>query len=140
MQRGLSFGRDSDQPGRGVGMTVFSAESTVDSFAGFPVRNYNVASAWYEQLLGCAPAFLPNEIEAVWELAEHRYLFIKVLPDDAGHAFNLFFLDTLDSFVDQAAERGLQPSTVETLANGVRRVVFHDPDGNGVGFGGAPAQ
>lgn len=121
-------------------MTVFPVESSVDSFAGFPVRNYDEALAWYERLLGCAPAFLPNEIEAVWELAEHRYLFIKVLPDDAGHAFNLFFLGDLDNLVDQAAGRGLQPSTVEVLQNGVRRIVFHDPDGNQVGFGGAPAR
>jgi len=120
-------------------MRVFTDESAVDSFAGFPVRSYDEAAAWYEQLLGCAPAFLPNDIEAVWELAEHRYLFIKVLPDDAGHAFNLFFVSDLDAFVTQAGARGLQPSTTETLENGVRRIVFHDPDGNEVGFGGAPA-
>lgn len=117
---------------------IFSDKVTIDSFAGFPVTDYHAAKDWYELLLGQPPALLPNDIEAVWELAEHRYLFIKVLPKDAGHAFNLFFLSDLDTFVNQVAERGLKPHKKERLSNGVRRVVYKDPDGNEVGFGGAP--
>jgi catechol 2,3-dioxygenase-like lactoylglutathione lyase family enzyme len=117
---------------------AFSGKVTVDSFAGFPVADYSAAVAWYERLLGCPPAFFPNDVEAVWELAEHRYLFIKVLPEDAGHAYSLFFLSALDSFVAQAAERGLHPMERETLADGVRKATYRDPDGNQVGFGGAP--
>jgi catechol 2,3-dioxygenase-like lactoylglutathione lyase family enzyme len=117
---------------------VFSDEVTVDWFAGFPVKDYATSLAWYERLLGCQPAFLPNDIEAVWELAEHRYLFIKVDLKNAGHTFNLAFLSDLDSFVAQVVERGLHPTKNETLSNGVRRVVYNDPDGNEVGFGGAP--
>ncbi len=118
---------------------VFS-DLTVDSFAGFPVKDYPSALAWYERLLGRPPAFLPNDIEAVWELAEHRYVFIKVLPEHAGHAFNLFFLSGLDGFVAQVTERGLHPDIDEVLSNGVRRLIFKDPDGNEVGFGGAPVK
>jgi hypothetical protein len=44
----------------------------VDLFAGIPVSDHERALAWYERLLGTAPAFLPNDVEAVWELAEHR--------------------------------------------------------------------
>ncbi len=117
---------------------VFSDDTTVDLFAGFPVRDYASASAWYERLLGCPPAFLPNEIEAVWELAEHRYIFIKVLPEHAGQAFNLFFISDLDRFTAAVSQRGLEPTKRETLSNGVRRVIYLDPDRNEVGFGGAP--
>ena len=117
-------------------MSVFPGEMTVDLFAGYPVRDYATTLAWYERLLGCPPAFLPNDIEAVWELAEHRYVFIKVLPEDAGHAFNLFFVSDLDEFTAQIAERGLEPAKCETLSNGVRKVLYTDPDGNEVGFGG----
>ena len=81
--------------------------------------------------------FLPNDIEAVWELGEHRYIFIKFQPEHAGHAFNLFFLSDLDGFIAQIAKRGLNPTTHETLGNGVRRITYSDPDGNLVGFGGA---
>ena len=119
---------------------VFSDELTADLFAGFPVKDYSVSLAWYERLLGCPPAFLPNDIEAVWELAEHRYVFIKVLPEQASHAFNLVFLSNPDIFIDQITERGLHPTKRETLSNGVRRIIYNDPDGNEVGFGGAPTK
>jgi|SRR6516165_4893147 hypothetical protein len=78
---------------------VFADGLRVDLFAGFPVREYATSAAWYERLLGCPPAFLPNEVEAVWELAEHRYIFIKFQPEHAGHAFNLFFLSDFDGFI-----------------------------------------
>jgi catechol 2,3-dioxygenase-like lactoylglutathione lyase family enzyme len=45
----------------------------LDLFAGIPVSDLARALAWYEQLLGFPPAFHPNDNEAVWELAEHRY-------------------------------------------------------------------
>jgi hypothetical protein len=41
--------------------------------------------------------------------------------------------------LSQIAERGLEPAEHETYANGVRKVIFRDPDGNEIGFGGAPA-
>jgi len=31
---------------------------------------------WYEQFFAGRPSFLPNDIEAVWEVAEHRYIYI----------------------------------------------------------------
>jgi hypothetical protein len=39
----------------------------------------------------------------------------------------------------QIAERGLQPAERETYRNGVRKATFRDPDGDEIGFGGAPA-
>src|SRR5215469_1334198 len=117
---------------------VFDDRLRVDLFAGFPVSDYSASATWYEHLLGCPPAFLPNDVEAVWELAEHRYIFIKFQPENAGHAFNLFFLSDIDRFIAQIAERGLNPTTQETLSNGVRRITYSDPDGSVVGFGGAP--
>jgi hypothetical protein len=47
----------------------------IDLFAGLPVNDYTGALTWYEGLLGSPPTFIPNDTEAVWELAEHRYLF-----------------------------------------------------------------
>ncbi|MCP3783028.1 VOC family protein [Micromonospora sp. A3M-1-15] len=112
---------------------------TVDLFAGLPVRDYRAAAAWYERLLGAPPSFLPNDTEAVWELAEHRYLFIEVRPDHAGHAMHTVFVDDFDARLAQIAERGLTPAERETYDNGVRKAIFRDPDGNEIGFGGGPA-
>jgi predicted enzyme related to lactoylglutathione lyase len=112
---------------------------TIDLFAGIPVSDYTAAAAWYEQLLGGPPAFLPNEIEAVWELADHRYVYIRVQPEHAGHAMHTLFVSDFDARVAQILEHGLQPAAQETYADGVRKVTFRDPDGNEIGFGGAPA-
>ncbi|HET8658676.1 MAG TPA: VOC family protein [Micromonosporaceae bacterium] len=111
----------------------------VDLFAGLAVRDYQRALAWYERLLGCGPAFLPNATEAVWELAEHRYLYIEVLPERAGYALHTVFVDDLDERVAGISARGIEPVSRETYENGVTKVTYRDPDGNEIGFGGAPS-
>jgi len=64
---------------------------TVYLFAGVPVRDFAAALAWYERLLGGPPSFFPHDTEAVWQLAEHRSVYVvqrpasaKSPPDDAG--------------------------------------------------------
>jgi predicted enzyme related to lactoylglutathione lyase len=116
------------------------AAMTLDLFAGVPVRDLATALAWYEQLLGHPPTFFPNDTEAVWELAEHRYVYIEQLPERAGRALHTVFVDDLDSRVEQIAGRGLQPTRQETYSNGVRKVIYVDPDGNESSFGGGPAE
>ncbi|WP_163507073.1 VOC family protein [Fodinicola acaciae] len=111
----------------------------VDLFAGIPVSDYRAAVSWYEGLLGAPPAFIPNDVEAVWELAEHRYVYVEVLPEHAGHANNTVFVDDFDARLAAMAERGHRPAETETYDNGVRKAIFVDPDGNRLGFGGAPA-
>jgi catechol 2,3-dioxygenase-like lactoylglutathione lyase family enzyme len=113
---------------------------TLDLFAGLPVSDYQRALTWYERLLGSEPAFVPNATEAVWELAEHRYLYIEELPDRAGHAMHTVFVDDLEQRVESIAARGIQPASRETYENGVRKVMYRDPDGNEIGFGGAPLE
>ncbi len=112
----------------------------LDLFAGIPVADYAGALKWYERLLGSVPAFFPNETEAVWELAKHRYVYIVQKPDHAGHAVHTLFVDDLDAIVTQIAAQGLEPAKRETYSNGVRKITYRDPDGNEIGFGGAPVQ
>ncbi len=111
---------------------------TVNLFAGLPVSDYQRALTWCERLLGSEPAFFPNATEAVWELAEHRYLYIAELPGRAGHALQTLFVDDLDERVGSIRARGIEPASQETYGNGVRKVTYRDPDGNEIGFGGAP--
>jgi catechol 2,3-dioxygenase-like lactoylglutathione lyase family enzyme len=113
---------------------------TVDLFAGVPVSDLQRALAWWEQLLGARPAFVPNATEAVWELAEHRYLYVEQLPAHAGHALHTLFVDDLDERVEAISARGLEPASRETYENGVRKVLYRDPDGNEIGFGGGPLE
>ena len=111
----------------------------VDLFAGIPVTDYERALDWYQRLLGSGPSFLPNATEAVWELAEHRYVYIEVRPDHAGHAMHTLFVDDLDLRVQGMADRGIEPAGRETYSNGVRKVTYRDPAGNEFGFAGGPA-
>lgn len=112
----------------------------LDLFAGISVSDYVRALGWYERLLGSAPTFLPNATEAVWELAEHRYVYIEERPEHAGHAMHTIFVDDLDALLAQIAGRGLDPVVRETYSNGVRKATYRDPDGNEIGFGGAPTK
>jgi len=76
-------------------------------------------------------------VMAVWELGEHRYVFIEGRPEHAGHARHLLFVEDLDARVARIAASGLEPAARETYPNGVCKVAYRDADGNEFGFGGA---
>lgn len=111
---------------------------TLHLFAGLRVRDFQAARPWYERLLG-EPSFFPHATEAVWTLAEDRSLYIVEHPSGAGQSVVTIFLDDLDARVAAIAARGLEPDDRETYSGGVRKVLYRDPDGNEVGFGGPPA-
>jgi catechol 2,3-dioxygenase-like lactoylglutathione lyase family enzyme len=106
-------------------------------FAGLRVRDFEAARAWYERLLG-EPSLFPHATEAVWTLAEDRSIYVVEHPDGAGNSVVTVFLDDLDAQIAAIAGRGLQPDEREMYSNGVRKVIYRDPDGNELGFGGAP--
>lgn len=112
---------------------------SVDLFAGVPVGNLPDAVEWYSALLDGPPAFFPNDTEAVWEIAPHRYLYIEHLPAKAGYAMHTLFVDDFDERVAAISGRGITPAKEETYDNGVRKTTYADPDGNEIGFGGGPA-
>ena len=108
----------------------------LDLFAGIPVTDYAAALPWYERLFGGRPSFLPNDIEAVWEVAEHRYIYIVQQPERAGSALVLAFVDDLDDRVAEIARRGIEPAARETYDSGVAKVIYRDAEGNEISFGG----
>lgn len=105
-------------------------------FAGLRVRSFQDAKPWYEQLLG-EPAFFPHDTEAVWTLAEDRSVYVVEHADGAGSCVVTMFVDDLDAQTAAIAARGLEPAEREAYSNGVRKVIYRDPDGNELGFGGA---
>jgi catechol 2,3-dioxygenase-like lactoylglutathione lyase family enzyme len=106
-------------------------------FAGLRVRDFQAARPWYERLLG-EPSFFPHATEAVWTLAEERSVYVVEHADGAGNSVVTVFVDDLDARVSALAARGFEPDERETLSNGVRKVIYRDPDGNEVAFAGAP--
>jgi catechol 2,3-dioxygenase-like lactoylglutathione lyase family enzyme len=111
-------------------------------FAGVAVSDFGRAVTWYERLFGEPETFRAHETEYVWTLAEDRSVYVLRKPGSAGHGMVTVMLDgleALDELVAAASRRGIEPETVETYDHGVRKVVYRDPDGNEVGFGGLPA-
>jgi catechol 2,3-dioxygenase-like lactoylglutathione lyase family enzyme len=105
-------------------------------FAGLRVRDLAAARPWYERLFG-EPSFFPNDSEAVWTLADDRSVYVVEQAGGAGNSVVTLFLDDLDARVAAVAARGLEPDERLTYSNGVRKVVYRDPDGNELGFAGA---
>lgn len=104
-------------------------------FMGIPVRDYGNALEWYKRLLGAEPAFYPNDIEAVWQLAEDRYVYIIQDSERAGGAVSMIWVDDPTAEVARISEQGLEPVGVEKHGS-VWKYVFHDSDGNETGIGG----
>lgn len=104
-------------------------------FAGLPVRDFQTALDWYQRFLGAPPSFLPNEREAVWALAEHRWLYIIVEPERAGGSIQTIICSDLEPLIEEIASRGITFSKEERPAEGVRKVMYYDPDGNEIGLG-----
>ena len=107
----------------------------VGIFAGIPVRDIAGAVEWYGRLLGAEPAFYPNDVEAVWQLAEDRYVYVIQDAVRAGGGVGMIWVDDPVAEVARIAGRGLEPVGVEKHDQ-VWKYVFHDPDGNETGIEG----
>lgn len=121
--------------------TQFPLENKItELFAGVPVRDLQTSIEWYQRLLGMAPSFFPNESEAVWSLAEHRWLYIIVEPERAGRSIHTIICNDLEALIDQISSRGIDFASEERPLEGVRKVMYFDPDGNEIGLGRVPSQ
>ena len=100
------------------------------------MRSLVEARAWYDRLLG-EPSFFPNDQEAVWTLNDGASVYVLEDPSCAGSGLaTVWEGDDLDAFLAAVAGRGLEPDAWERYDSGVRKAVFHDPDGNEFGFAG----
>lgn len=106
-------------------------------FAGMRVGDYPSARAWYERLLGRAPAMLPTDVEAVWQLTDGGWLYIVAAGggDAAGGAVVTLLVDDLEACVAEISARGIGCDHREQVGGGTgRKATFVDPDGNIVVF------
>jgi hypothetical protein len=65
-------------------------------------------------------------------------LYIVELPERAGHGLHTVFAGDLDERVGSISARKIEPAAQARYGNGVRKVIYRDPDGNEIGFGGTP--
>jgi predicted enzyme related to lactoylglutathione lyase len=111
------------------------ADMAVGVFAGIPVDDFKAALPWYQQLLGTEPSFYPNDVEAVWQLAEDRFVYIIEDQQRAGGGVSMIWVDDPVAEAAKISERGLEPVDLEKH-DSVWKYVFHDADGNEIGIGG----
>jgi len=102
------------------------------AFAGLVVANRDRAAAWYERLFGRPPAFLPNDAEAVWQVAGTASVYLLADPDRAGRGVVALVVDDLDVSLAEIAGRGIVSWRIEEVPGAGRKGVISDPDGNEV--------
>jgi predicted enzyme related to lactoylglutathione lyase len=112
----------------------------VDLIAGIAVHDYPGALAWYEKLFGSPPTFVVSDTEALWEVTEYGAIAIERRLDRvSGGAVHTLFVGDLDERTAAISERGIEPVDREIYDNGVRKLIYLDPEGNEIGIGGRPA-
>ena len=79
---------------------------------------------------------MPHATEAVWTFADERSIAVAEDAERAGRGVATLFVDDLDAWVARFAARGVEPDDRESYSNGVRKVIYRDPDGNELGIGG----
>jgi hypothetical protein len=99
-------------------------------FAGVVVVNRDQAADWYERLLGRPPDFLPNEAEAVWQVAETASIYLLADPDRAGRSIMTLVVDDLAATLEEISGRGIATGAIEEIQGAGRKSVITDPDGN----------
>lgn len=101
-------------------------------FAGLVVANRDEATAWYERLFGRPPDFLPNDAEAVWQLAATGSAYLVADADRAGRGIMALVVDDLNASLAEIASRGIEVGAIEEIPGSGRKSVIIDPDGNAV--------
>ena len=73
-------------------------------FAGIPVADYDSALAWYERLLGRPPDVIVTDKEAMWQVADTRWIYVVGDTKRAGNALFTLLVDNLEDHVAELAE------------------------------------
>ena len=110
----------------------------VQLFVGIPVSDLDAAVDWYGRLLGQGVSFRPDDTEAVWQLDDAVFVYVKAGRSVVGGSLAAIIVDDLDTFLADAAARSITPADIEDYDEGTRKAVFVDPDGNEFGVISVP--
>jgi predicted enzyme related to lactoylglutathione lyase len=103
-------------------------------FAALVVNDRDAAVGWYERLFGRPPDMLPNDDEAVWQLADSASLYVVADRTGAGHGVCTIVVEDVERCADEVASRGIATPAVEEVGTAGRKLTVTDPDGNAVSF------
>ena len=99
-----------------------------------PVSDLDVASTWYEQLLGRAPDDRPMENLAEWRVTRTGQLQVFVDVERAGFALVNLAVDDMATHLGGVRSSGLSPQPVQAASKGVELSSLSDPGGNAITF------
>jgi predicted enzyme related to lactoylglutathione lyase len=101
-------------------------------FAGLVVTDVDDAVAWYSKLFGRPPDIVPNDHEAMWQLAPSANLYVLADPARAGGGVAAVAVGDLAGTVAAVAGRGIPVGPIEAVGPFARKAEVVDPDGNTV--------
>ncbi len=101
-------------------------------FAGISVADRDAAAAWYTQVLGKPPDFLPHDGEAVWQLTPNASLYVVVDAERAGQSVATLVVDDLEAKAAQLTAGGIAIGAIEEVAGAGRKAIATDVDGNAI--------
>ncbi len=104
-------------------------------FAGIAVADYDAALAWYTRFFGRSPDVIVTENEAMWQVTDTGWIYVVGDASRAGKALLTLLVTDLDGLVAELGQRGLEPSSIETVPGLYRKAVMTDPEGNMISLG-----
>ena len=99
-------------------------------FAGVPVSDIEIASAWYERLFGRPPDVVSNPSEVMWRCSDPAWLYIVVDPERAGHGLVAMCVDDLRQTLVDLTSRNVDCGPIEAVGDAGHKAQVPDPDGN----------
>jgi predicted enzyme related to lactoylglutathione lyase len=99
-------------------------------FAGIAVADLEPALAWYERFVGRPPDLVPHAHEAAWRFTDDGWIYVVADAERAGNGLVTVLVDDLDARLSGLGLRGISVGAITTIADGVRTVAVHDPEGN----------
>ncbi|TDD03871.1 VOC family protein [Saccharopolyspora terrae] len=97
-----------------------------------PVKDIDVAAAWYERLFGRQADARPMDGLADWHIAPSGWVQVFRSPEHAGSTLLNLVVDDLDEAISDLAGRGITAGEIQPGGRTVRFSAVHDPDGNRV--------
>ena len=107
-----------------------------NALAGIAVRDIEAAIAWYEDLIGRPPDVRPLSHVAAWQFPEGGWIEIFTDEKRAGQATVIFAVTSLESQLENLAEKGIPVSRMTPSADIGEVASINDPDGNQIVFAG----
>jgi predicted enzyme related to lactoylglutathione lyase len=99
-------------------------------FAGLVVTAIDDAVTWYSSLFGRSPDIVPNDHEAMWQLAPSANLYVLADPARAGGGVAALAVGDLTATVAAVSARGIPTGPIEPVGPYARKAEILDPDGN----------